>query len=508
MESHSDNLLRVAGGFALALLVLLVLRRANDSRVYPPGPPRRFLVGNLGDIPHGGYAWESYLEISKRCASDVVYLTAVGSKLLVLSSFEAGRDLLDRKGAIYSSRPRLVVKNELRGWDWSLILMAYGKVFLAYRRTIQQEFAHSVVVSSYRPTIVRESTSLIRRLCQTPGDMAQHLKQMAGAAIMMVTYGHQVNSVDDEFVALAEAVRKNDKEAPGSAIVDLIPILKYVPAWFPGGGFQRTALYARKLAWNMRYVPFRALKAQLASGAYRDSMVSRLLQSGPPLEGIDKDEFAMNSGGVVYSAGADTTVAALLNFVLAMTLYPDVQRHAQKELDDVVGRDRLPTFEDRDRLPYIANVVKETFRWKAVSPLGVPHATTEDDTYRGMFIPKGTMVIANIYAMLHDESVYKNPTEFVPERYEPSVEMPTGEPDPARVTFGFGRRICPGRFFADESVWLTIALMLHMFDISNPTGVPSKVEWSSGLVSIPSDFPFKLSPRFSGAEDLVPSLEQ
>ena len=55
--------------------------------------------------------------------------------------------------------------------------MAYGKVFLAYRRTIQQEFAHSMVVSSYRPTIIRESTSLIRRLCKTPGDMAQHLKQ-------------------------------------------------------------------------------------------------------------------------------------------------------------------------------------------------------------------------------------------------------------------------------------------------------------------------------------------
>ena len=53
-----------------------------------------------------------------------------------------------------------------------------------------------------------------------------------------------------------------------------------------------------------------------------------------------------------------------------MTLYPHVQRRAQKELDDIVGRDRLPTFEDRDRLPYIANVVKETFRWKAVSPLG------------------------------------------------------------------------------------------------------------------------------------------
>ncbi|KAI1791876.1 cytochrome P450 [Ganoderma leucocontextum] len=507
MDSYSGKALPVAVGSVVALLVLLVLRRGSDTRVYPPGPPGRLLVGNLADIPSGGYEWESYRDISKQCGSDVVYLTALGSKLLVLSSFEAARDLLDRKGAIYSSRPRLVMINELMGWDWSLILMAYGRAFLAYRKTIQQEFQHSVVASSYRPIILKESLSLVSRLCQTPADLSKHLKHMAGAAIMMVTYGHQVNSAEDEFVALAEAVRENDEKTPGSNLVDVIPILKYVPAWFPGAGFQRAALHARKLAWDMRYIPFQAVKAQLASGTYRDSVVSRLLQPDFPVEEIDKDEFAMNCGGVVYSAGADTTVAALLNFVLAMTLYPDAQRRGQEELDRIVGRDRLPTFEDRARLPYIDNIVKETLRWKAASPLGVPHASTEDDTYRGMFIPKGTTVIANIFAMLHDDAVYKDPMEFIPERYEASPSAPTGEPDPTRVSFGFGRRICPGRFFADESVWLTVALMLHLFDISNPTSAPSKVEWCSGLVSLPSDFPFKLSPRFPGAVELVNGLE-
>ena len=68
MEFYSDTLLRVAAGSVVVLLVLL-LRRAKDTRVYPPGPPRRFLVGNLGDIPSKGYEWESYLEISKRCGT-------------------------------------------------------------------------------------------------------------------------------------------------------------------------------------------------------------------------------------------------------------------------------------------------------------------------------------------------------------------------------------------------------------------------------------------------------
>ncbi len=60
----------------------------------------------------------------------------------------------------------------------------------------------------------------------------------------------------------------------------------------------------------------------------------------------------------------------MVNFILAMTLYSEVQERAQRELDDVVGRDRLPNFSDKGRLPYVSNVVKETLRWKAVAPLG------------------------------------------------------------------------------------------------------------------------------------------
>ena len=110
--------------------------------------------------------------------------------------------------------------------------------------------------------------------------------------------------------------------------------------------------------------------------------------------------------------------STLLFFFQAMSLFPEAQKKAQAELDRVVGRDRLPTFEDRAQLPYVSNVVKETLRWMPVSMLGthpyfpachgrylslmtqsvigIPHATSEADTYRGWYIPKGTIVIANL----------------------------------------------------------------------------------------------------------------
>lgn len=84
-------------------------------------------------------------------------------------------------------------------------------------------------------------------------------------------------------------------------------------------------------------------------------------------------------------------------FFLAMSLYPDVQRKAQSEIMEVVGRDRLPEITDRDALVYVNALVKECLRWMPIAPLGVAHSTTEDDEFRGYFIPSGTVAMPNVW---------------------------------------------------------------------------------------------------------------
>ena len=86
--------------------------------------------------------------------------------------------------------------------------------------------------------------------------------------------------------------------------------------------------------------------------------------------------------------------------MLAMTVYPDAQKKAQAELDAVIGPDRLPTFEDRDSLPYVNAVFKETTRWNPVLPLAISHKTTEEDVYNGYYIPAGTVIIPNNWCVL------------------------------------------------------------------------------------------------------------
>ncbi|KAI0816977.1 cytochrome P450, partial [Trametes gibbosa] len=86
-------------------------------------------------------------------------------------------------------------------------------------------------------------------------------------------------------------------------------------------------------------------------------------------------------------------------FVLAMAMYPNVQRKAQAELDCIVGPDRLPDFSDRQCLPYVNALVKEVLRWHVIAPVGGAHRSAADGEFRGYFIPAGAIVIPNLWCM-------------------------------------------------------------------------------------------------------------
>ena len=153
--------------------------------------------------------------------------------------------------------------------------------------------------------------------------------------------------------------------------------------------------------------------------------------------------------------------------MLAMLAYPETQARAHAELDAVVGRDRLPTFADQPHLPYIRAMVKEVLRWRPAGPLGSPHRSIEDDWYEGMFIPKGTICIPNVWHMNRDPELFgKNTEHFDPGRYldaSGDLQVAPDLPDikeEGHFTYGFGRRICVGRHMADNSLFINMAIML------------------------------------------------
>ncbi|KAG2023999.1 O-methylsterigmatocystin oxidoreductase [Coprinopsis cinerea AmutBmut pab1-1] len=181
-------------------------------------------------------------------------------------------------------------------------------------------------------------------------------------------------------------------------------------------------------------------------------------------------------------------------------MYPDVQRKAQAEIDRVVGSHRLPTFNDHPRLVYLQAVLKEVFRWHTTVPLGLTHVSTEDYVYNGYFIPKGSNIMTNVWAIMHDPNVFEDPFEFKPERYLKNGEIDHTVLAPETAAFGFGRRICPGRHLGKDSLTYVAACLLAVFDIRPPkdeNGNPIKLELkvTSELASTPLPFELDIVPR-------------
>ena len=168
----------------------------------------------------------------------------------------------------------------------------------------------------------------------------------------------------------------------------------------------------------------------------------------------------------LYSAGGSDTISTAMGFwTLAMLAYPETQVRAQAELDAVVGRTRLPTFADYPHLPYIRAMVKELLRWRPIAPIITPHRVTEDDWYEGMFIPKGTICLANAWHMNRVPEIFgENAEDFEPARYlDASGDIASGVTDlkkDGHFSYGFGARNCVGRVMADNSLFINIAILL------------------------------------------------
>lgn len=113
----------------------------------------------------------------------------------------------------------------------------------------------------------------------------------------------------------------------------------------------------------------------------------------------------------------------------------------------------------------------QILRWRPSLPLSIPHATTEDDTYGEYFIPAGTTVIMNTWAIQHDPDEFSNPDVFDPSRFlhnEFGIADASQDNASRRKTYAFGasRRICAGTAMAEKSLMLSMAKLLWAFDIT------------------------------------------
>uniref|UniRef100_A0A8H8CI81 Cytochrome P450 n=1 Tax=Psilocybe cubensis TaxID=181762 RepID=A0A8H8CI81_PSICU len=359
---------------------------------YPPGPKPMPLIGNMLDFP-AQHAAKVYLEWEKTYNSPLLHAEALGTHVLVINSLDDANALFDRpeRAKIYADKPQKPIL-KLIGWDSiNLSIMPYGEEWRQHRKICHQNF-NVQAARQYQPVQAKKVRNLLLNLLEKPEQFKDHSKLFSVSLSISAMYGHDVESIEDPCVKLADDALQLGQTllVPGGSLIDLVPILRHIPEWCP-------LLPSRKVAAKVNYMTQEVLKITLdhvkesfKSGTVVPSLVTRFYDKKYSFGATQAEEdLIKNVAYTVYGGASDTTTSITITFIYCMAINPDIQRKAQAEIDKVVGSHRLPEFADREVLPYIEAIYQEVLRMWAPLPLGMPHTTSQDDYYKGYFIPKG-----------------------------------------------------------------------------------------------------------------------
>ncbi|CAG8978781.1 hypothetical protein HYALB_00011046 [Hymenoscyphus albidus] len=472
---------------------------------YPPGPPTLPLIGNLHQIPNQ----KRHLQFEKWAQEyGPIYSLMLGTKvMIVLNSDLAIKDLVDKRGAIYSSRPQAYIAQDILSGGLRILFMPNSDVWKMARK-IAHRVLNISAARTYVPYQDLESKAMLLGFLNSPGDFINHLRRYSASLTTQMTFGFRTTSTQTKEFKEVFDILDRGSELSGSrmaAFLDLVPMLRHIPECLLPIKKEGREIHRRELSLFRRL--YLQAKQGLVDGSAKPCICVDLIKLQKEEE-IFSDDLAAYLGGSLLQAGSETTSSILVGFIQAMTIFPDVVKYAQEELERVCGDKRMPDLNDVPNLPYIRACAKESLRWMPGFTLGIPHSVTQDDTYMGYQIPSGSTVILNVWAVHNDPKRHPYPRQFDPMRYigdEQTSTNASNNPDATKrdhFVFGAGRRKCQGMHIADRSLFLAIGRLLWAFNFerlsdpeTNQEIIPDMNDLAEGVMMLPKPFRTKITPR-------------
>jgi len=465
-----------------------------SPRKLPPGPRGLPVFGSLLELRH-----DTHLAIDRlaRRYGDICLLRFGSVPTVIISE----PNLLQEAFGKTELADRWVSEiMDILSGQQDLVLAPYGE---HWRR--MQRFANRELLSARNLNTVRERhietvvNSLVERMAAM-GDAGQtvsppELTAQSNSNLMFrAIFGREADSNDD-FRQLRDT------------------LLGYINWLFATATATNLADY---IPW-LRFLPNNGVKEAMRQSEVASSVINALVDSARNRPGLDLSAptcmvevmLAQEESGEITDtmtrrlcmdlliAGTDTSAQTVNWFLLLMANRPEIQAKVHAELDQVIGPDARPTVDDRTRLPYTFACLAESMRYRTIGPLGVPHKASQDTEIGGYRIPAGAQVLGNVYSIHHDPRYWDSPHEFIPERFLPQADgaMPAALTSPSYIPFGTGHRRCPGRRFAETTVWLHLTRMLHQLRLETPDGETLPEDEVFGLAISPRPYSLRASRR-------------
>ncbi|XP_042557826.1 cytochrome P450 2U1 [Dipodomys spectabilis] len=510
-----------SGGALLLLCGLVALLgwgwlRWHRARGLPPGPTPWPLVGNYGPVllppffRRNGYGWLAAGVDSNAASGPQVLLTKLTRvygnifsffighyPVVVLNDFHSVRQALVQQAEVFSDRPRVPLIS-LVTKEKGLVFAHYGPVWKQ-----QRKFSHSTLRHfglgklSLEPKIIEEFKYIkeeMQKYGKDPFNPFPIINSAVSNVICSLCFGQRFDYTNGEFKKMLSFMSRGLEICLNKQLllVNICPWLYYLPF----GLFKEVRQIEKDITSFLKKI-IKDHRESLDNETPQDFIDMYLLQVEEEKKNNSNSSFNEDYLFYIISdlffAGTDTTTNSLLWCLLYMSLNPDVQEKVHEEIERVIGSDRAPSLTDKTHMPYTEATIMEVQRLTVVVPLAIPHMTSEKTVLQGYTIPKGTMVLPNLWSIHRDPAIWEKPDDFYPNRFlDDQGQLIKKE---TFIPFGIGKRVCMGEQLAKMELFLMFVSLMQSFTFALAEGSKPTLTGRFGLTLAPHPFNITISKR-------------
>ncbi|KAM7273968.1 hypothetical protein ACFE04_028632 [Oxalis oulophora] len=416
-------------------------------------------------------------------------------RALVVSSWEVAKECLTRNDQVFADRPKTLAM-EVLGYNFSMQgFSPYGQYWRHIRKITTVELLslrRLQMLSNVRGSVVQSSIKHLHQLCQDVNsnkvsvDMKKWFSDVTLDLILNLVVGKRIS--DDQNAPLKEAFNTFLELSGLFVVSDGLPFLR----WFDIGGHEKAMKKTFKeldevaQKWLDEHKLTKASNDHNKDQDFIDVLLSTIDETEEEFEGRDADTIIKATFLTMILAASDTTTVTLIWALSLLVNDPRTLNKVQQELDTHVGRERKVKESDMNNLIYLQAIIKETLRLYPAAPLLIPHKSTEDCIVANYHVPANTQLHVNIWKIHRDPRIWTDPEEFHPERFltGSSRDLDVRGQNFELLPFSSGRRMCPGVSFALQLLQLTLANLLHGFEITRQSDELIDMTETVGLTNL------------------------
>ncbi|KAM3932778.1 cytochrome P450 2K1-like [Leptodactylus fuscus] len=473
-------------------LVNVFRQQPGKYKNFPPGPKPLPILGNILKLdlskPH-----KTFYQLYKEYGS--IFSVQMGmTKIVILCGYDTIKDALMNHAEVFSDRPQ----NPL----FFKFMKKYGVVFsngenwkVMKRFTLSALRDYGMGQKTLENKIIEEAECLVQKFKSYKGKPFDVLTSINSAAlniIMAMLLSKRYDYEEPTILRLIGLLKENIRlqGSPWARLYISFPTLMDL---FPGP--HRKFFENLRECQNFIRASFTEYKKAVDVHDQRniiDAFIAKQQEEKQESTQYYHNENLMVLMGEMCVAGMVTLSTTLRWSLLLMIKYPKIQRKVQNEIDKIIGSAR-PQMEHRKQMPYTDAVIHETQRYGDILLTNIPHETSQDVTFRGYFIPKGTPVIPMLNSIHKDKEYFEKPDEFYPEHF---LDLEGNfRKNEAFIPFSIGKRRCAGETLAKMELFLFFTSLLQHFIFKVPPGAKLDLTPAMGFTNSPKPFEVCAIPR-------------